>query len=699
MKNFYLVIILVCLSNWNVFSNDKLPKNRTCATKIPTASWYQQFNQKLQMAALQSATQRTEASYTIPVIVHVVYWNSVENISQAQVNSQIPVLNADFAGTGFNSSNCPAAFLPYKANTNISFCLASKDPYGNTLAETGIHRVNAQTAGFTNPGSSGWSDSYIDNTIKPQTYWDPTKYLNIWVLKIDGGTLGYATFPGGYEEEDGVVINYECFGTSGTAVAPYNKGRTATHEIGHWLGLSHISGDEACGNDYVGDTPPQAGGNDGGSGGLNFGCPTFPFQANSCGAGTSPNGEMFMNFMDYVDDACMYMFTAGQSTRMHNAITSDAMRAALVTSTVCTSTPAAPVANFSADKTDVCPSTTITFSDLSSNTPTSWLWTITPASGWSFTNGTTSASKNPKILFNTAGNYTITLKATNSIGNDTEVKTNYIKVSTPTGQSLPFSEGFQNATFPPTGWSLVSNSTHNWERKTSVGAYGASNACMYYNNYDIDASYLKDEIHSPYINLTGASNPKIKFDVAYARYSNLSTDTLEVLVALACSNTVQSIYKKGGSTLATAANYNNNFVPTSAQWRTDSINIPPAFINQKIKLIFRNNGAYGNNVYVDNINVYNSVVTGLKQHQLDIVYAIIPNPSNGNFDLNITSKQAKNYTLKLYNINGQVLLEENLDLRIGLNNKHISLEHIEKGMYYLCITGDEGVSTQSILIQ
>ena len=484
MKNILLLGLLACLClNLSIAKNNQLnarhvPSHRTCSTIIPPIEWENNFQQKIQQFVANQQSSRVLANYTIPVVVHVVYWNATQNISQAQVNSQIAILNADYAGTGLNSNTVPTAFAALKANTNISFCLAQKTPTGTTMAEPGIDRVNAQTKGFSNPANtSGYSQSYINNTIKPNTIWDPTKYMNIWVLYIDEALLGYATFPlnsgltdlpgTGTATTDGVVIGYTYFGNTGVVESPYDKGRTTTHEVGHWLGLRHISGDEECGTDYCADTPPQEG-NAGDGQGLNYGCPTYPFQVNGCGAGTSPNGELFMNFMDYVDDPCMYLFTPNQRTRMQTAMENGTYRAPLASSTVCNVTPQAPIADFTASRTSVCPGNTVQFTDASSNAPTSW--------SWSFTGGTpaTSTSQNPLITYNSAGTYAVTLTATNSLGSDAETKTAYIVVANPTPVALPLVEGFQSPTFPPTGWSLTSNSTFNWERTTAAGGFGLS---------------------------------------------------------------------------------------------------------------------------------------------------------------------------------------------------------------------------------
>ncbi|MFN8237406.1 MAG: PKD domain-containing protein [Chitinophagales bacterium] len=587
--------------------NRTTPLKRTCKTKIPSLEWENDFQQKITqyLAAQQNPQARMMTDYTIPVVVHIVYWNATQNISQAQVNSQIDVLNKDYAGIGLNVGNVPTAFASLVANTNIQFCLAQKKPDGTTMDEAGIDRVDAQGMGFSNPGTFGWLSNYVDATIKPATIWDPTKYCNIWVLPLEDGTLGYATFPAastlsgisagdvGSNTDDGVVIGYIYFGDNiGTAAgsAPYNRGRTVSHEIGHWLGLRHIWGDSNCGTDYCNDTPTQQS--------ENYDCPTFP--KTSCG--NAPNGEMFMNFMDYTDDVCMYMFTPDQRTRIQTAMANGTYRLPLASSSVCNITPQAPVANFSANRTSICPGNTVTFTDLSANAPTSWQWTFpsgTPSS---------STSRNPTITYNTAGTYDVTLKATNTLGNNTLTKTGYIVVGNPTGASLPFSEGFQSTTFPPTGWSLSSPSGFNWTRSSTVGGFGTSNASVFFNNYDNDAGKLKDDIITPSINLTGATNPKVKFDVAYAPYIQFTGtnkyDTLEVLITDVCSGNNTSIYKKGGTQLATANATASKFTPTAAQWRQDSTLIPAPFLNKVVKVTFRNYGLYDNNIYLYNINLY-----------------------------------------------------------------------------------------------
>lgn len=261
--------------------------------------------------ALESFTQRVIASrltervsatgsITIPVVVHVVYNTPEQNISDAQIASQINVLNEDFNLRNRDSRLVPDYFKDLKADVGVSF----------TLAQTLRVQTNRKQWG-TDDGvkytSRGGSDVV-----------DPDHNLNIWVCNLGQNLLGYAQFPLGPQATDGVVILYSAFGDEGTLIKNYNKGRTATHEIGHWLNLRHIWGDATCGNDYVGDTPLHNG--------PNYRCP-------ESGATSTCTGNpimMWMNYMDYTYDGCMYMFSKGQKDRMLATFVATGPRAAFV---------------------------------------------------------------------------------------------------------------------------------------------------------------------------------------------------------------------------------------------------------------------------------------------------------------------------------------------------------------------------------
>ncbi len=234
----------------------------------------------------------------IPVVVHVVWHTGQENISDAQIQSQIAVINADYRRLNADAGSVPSAFAGVAADCRIEFALAVRDP--SCGATTGITRTETTATGWTRNQTGMLSAAGGGHDP-----WDETKYLNIWVCNYTDGLLGKGSFPG--NPNQGVRCHYRAFGSTGVLDAPYDRGRTLTHEIGHYLNLNHIWGDDngACsGSDNVADTPNQ--------GDKHFGTPSFPQV--SCSNG--PNGDMFMNYMDYTDDLAMFMFTADQSVRM-----------------------------------------------------------------------------------------------------------------------------------------------------------------------------------------------------------------------------------------------------------------------------------------------------------------------------------------------------------------------------------------------
>jgi len=282
---------------------------------------------------------RTEATIiTIPVVFHVVYQTAAQNISDAQCIAQLAQLNLDYAKMNSDTTRIPAVFKGLAADTKIQFCLAQKDPSGN--ATTGIiHKLTTTNSFNINDGvkrsSSGGDDA-----------WPRDSYLNLWVCNLGSQLLGYAQLPGGNAATDGVVLLYSTVGSmaSPSSGQPFNLGRTATHEVGHWLNMFHIWGDGTCASDAVADTPPAQD--------ANYGCKTHPLRLGTCSGNTT--GEMFMNYMDYVDDSCMQMFTAGQATRMQALFSAGGSRAALLNSQGCQSATPGFTFNSSAIKNITC---------------------------------------------------------------------------------------------------------------------------------------------------------------------------------------------------------------------------------------------------------------------------------------------------------------------------------------------------------
>jgi hypothetical protein len=334
---------------------------RTCATQaaddrqqVLLQRWLPGYR-ATKLARTTLRAQRTAAAtYTLPVVVHVIHSGEAvgtgTNLSQVQVQSQLDVLNEDYRNRNADRELVPSAFKPVRADAQVQFVAALIDPSGRRLPEPGIDRVSRVAKGFAAPP---FSPTYIDEVIKPSTDWDPSQYVNIWVLDLSDKLLGYAQFPdntaglgglsalGGAAATDGVVVLYSAFGRVGTLSPRYDKGRTLTHELGHWLGLRHTWGDAECGDDYCADIPTQQTGN--------FNCPAFPHVTCSNGA----SGDMFMNYLDYVDDACMHLFSADQKERIQavlaagtprrsELLTSPALCPNVAPATASTSGPACP---------------------------------------------------------------------------------------------------------------------------------------------------------------------------------------------------------------------------------------------------------------------------------------------------------------------------------------------------------------------
>lgn len=366
-----LKIIILTLSSFSVHAQQD---NQTCVAEVPSQHWENHFQQLISEFKSNEKHKNSSSFYTIPVIFHIIHGGETvgtyPNLTQGQINSQLVVLNQDFSGTAYNIANYPVnAFVNWAINQalptanldingrvkiadfNIQFCLATKDPLGNILPEPGIDRINYVSNGLQNPNAFATQatfKTYLDNTLKPNTIWDVTKYMNVWITDkntalTSGGVSSVPPLSGlsgipntATDSTDGIWCYAKATGSymnfpTGHYVSTNVDGRTLTHETGHYLGLRHIWGDASCATDYCNDTPPSES--------ENGGSPTYPHNVGSCSSpSNNPDGEMFMNYMDYTMGPSKYMFTVDQMTRAQTAMLNSPFRNQLGTHGLCSTT-------------------------------------------------------------------------------------------------------------------------------------------------------------------------------------------------------------------------------------------------------------------------------------------------------------------------------------------------------------------------
>ena len=526
---------------------------------------------------------------TVPVVVHVVWNTNAENISDSQIFSQIDILNDDFRRTNSDASNTPAVWQNVAADCEIDFCLATIGPNG--APTTGITRTQTSQTSF-----SISSDNVKYTSMGGINPWPQDDYLNIWVCDLGGGLLGYATPPSNWSNpEDGVVIGYRYFGSTGVVQAPYNKGRTATHEVGHWLNLDHIWGDSNCGNDNCSDTPVQQS--------ANYSCPNFPSTSNCSGNGN--NGDMFMNYMDYTNDACMNLFTNNQKSRMISAI--NQYRSNLLNHNLCSGS--------------------------------------TNPSSWDCVNGVCS---DPGTGNGTYSSYNACFLACGCAGTNSSV-----------------TEGFQTSTLP-NGWSIDNpDGDQTWSLNSNYG-YNSTRSIFIENSiYAANGQY--DDLNSPIMNFSNASNVSLTFDYAYSLWTNpnsaqIWSDTLIILASSDCGLTWQNIWEKAGVNLVTTTPVYNEFEwfpSNNNDWKSEIVNLN-TYINQDGVIIkFRNVNQYENNLFLDNINIISDGSTYI--NDVDEELNFYPNPAYKYINLDYVGLK------EIYTVLGKKLLET-YDTRINISS-------------------------------
>ena len=586
--------------------------------KNPNLENTQQFenwlnNKILQPRLQQQRTQGTQAAtYVIPVVVHIIHngepIGTGLNLSDAQVQSQINVMNKDFQRMNLDASNTPPEFSGVAGSLDIEFVLAKQDPFG--AATNGIQRVQGT--------KSVWTIN--DNaTFKGLSYWPAENYYNIWVVNIPS-FLGYAQSPvsnlPGLESSpddrltDGVIVHYTAFGSNFEGLgtfsldSKYNRGRTATHETGHFFGLRHIWGDDgsSCsGTDYVDDTPNQGGSYSG-----------------QCPSGTRTSctsNDMFMNYMDYTDDACMNLFSLGQNARMIVVLENSPRRFSLLNSIGDEPPPALSLDL--ALREIVAPGITscggsitpmLEIQNLGTTTLTSAKIELKKNGAVAETKdfvlnlmpeGITMASFSPIIQASGSATYEFEVLLINN-SSDQRPTNNKLSISSsvPLSGSLPISEVFNTI---PSNWNRYNpDNKITWEL---ISTSGHGNT-MYVNSYNYENEGAIDRLITPIFDLSAAPVAFLKFDRAHASYGSTNQERLRILVTTVCDFNTPSteIFNLAGTALATAPQTTSNFIPTSSQWETVSLSLDQ-FIGNKIQIAFEVTNGWGNNVYLDNVVV------------------------------------------------------------------------------------------------
>lgn len=619
----------------------------------------------------------SRSSYVIPIVFHVVHEGGEENISDEQIYDAIAKLNEDYDAANSDLSAVIPAFQGIIGNCDIEFRLATRDPNGQ--CHPGITRTFSQ---YTFDDGSGQTMSAV---AAQHGVWPQNKYLNVFVVSDPNGAAGYTNYPAGWyppnSMEGGIYLRHDYCGTIGTGST--STRRTISHECAHWLNIRHVWGNSnditdpnnCTEDDLVGDTPVTQGNN---------GC---DLTTQSCGS-----LDNVQNNMDYTG-SCRRMFTQGQVARMHTALNSStADRDNLWTNAnlIATGTDGLGdlcVADFSSDIQVICAGSTVSFFDESYHNVTSRNWTFsggTPAN---------STAQDPVVTYTTGGIYPVTLEVSDGSAVMNETKTAYIVVIDDPGSTPPYSEGFEGLSTIPdnSSWFVVNGNAGNAWTLANVGADNTAKSASLQNYGNTDGS--TDELISESIDLSGvqASDQIVfNFEFAYNKRTSGNNELLQFYISKDCGETWVLRKNISGSALGDIIS-SGPYTPSSVEdWvyqEVTNINADYFVSNFRFKFVFTNDG--GNNIYIDNINLYPASMSDLKETAVSSSI-LFPNPATDQATLILNESDGKDLTISLVNSLGQEVNSFGSQFfAAGSHQMNIDLRAVEAGIYFVKITSDE----------
>ena len=647
--------------------------------------------------------------YKIPVVFHVLHNNGIENISDEQIYDAVAILNRDFRKLNADTATVNADFEGLPADVEVEFVLATKAPNG--VCFKGITRTMSPLSYQGDDGNAQVTAIRNGNDVY-QNSWPGNKYLNVFICGEIGGAAGYTTNPSTWSATsmtNGIWILHNYVGSIGTGST--GGSRAMTHEVGHWLNLDHTWGPNnnpgnasSCStDDDVEDTPNC------------IGVTACVLNANTCNSVNSFwNFDVRDNVENYMDYSyCSKMYTPGQVDRMRAALQVtntgrfNLWQTANLNATGATGDIYLCKANFQADRTTICANDSIQLTDDSYNEAIGWSWQITPATGWTYAPGSTSTSQNPKIYFSTSGLYTIKLTATDGTTTDEEIKNNFIRVL-PEASVLPYWEGFESYTSLAnlTNWEVYNPNNNNaWTIENTTSHSGSQ--CAKLVNFGQVPSNI-DELTSAPIDLSvipSTGNVTLSFRYAYRKKTAADYEYLKVFVSADCGANWAQRKTLAGNNLSNLTS-STSWKPTQASdWTTvHMINVTSNYFSSNFKMKFKFEGEGGNNIYLDDINLYDGdpsdeLVLGLSGNQEFSGVEVYPNPAENETNVSFSLMSSQEVLFTVYDYSGKLIERKVVKGVEGPNVIMYNTSTMSSGIYYIKLESNQYTFTTPFVIK